>query len=91
MRERPLLHVRDKVGHLHYFTKTLAVSLLQESGYEVIEARYTNASLEAPQRALKTRIFGWLRRPLYALNKDLGVRMLGGETLMVIARPRSDA
>lgn len=90
LRERPLLYVRDKVGHLHYFTKTLAVSLLEESGYEIIEARYTNASLESPQRALKTRVFGWVRRLFYALNKDLGVRMLGGETLMVIARPRSD-
>lgn len=91
LRERPLLYGRDKVGHLHYFTKALAVSLLEECGCEFIEARYTNASLEAPQRALKTRVFDWLRRLCYAINKDMGVRMLGGETLMVIARPRSDA
>ncbi|WDR02352.1 methyltransferase domain-containing protein [Devosia algicola] len=90
VRETPLLHVRDKVGHLHYFTKQLAVLLLEESGYEVLEARYTNASLDAPQLALRTRMFGWLRRLLCALNKDFGVRMLGGETLMVIARPLGD-
>lgn len=91
LRERPLLLVRDKVGHLHYFTKTLAISLLEESGYEVIEARYTNASLDAPQLSLKTRLAGLLRRVVYALNKDTGVRLLGGETLMVLARPRSGA
>lgn len=90
-RERPLLHVRNKVGHLHYFTRNLAVALLEESGYEVIEARYTNASLDAPQRTIKTRLAGYLRRLVYACNKDLGVRLLGGETLMVVARPREDS
>lgn len=90
-RERPLLHVRNKVGHLHYFTRNLAVALLQESGYEVMEARYTNASLYAPQRSLKTRLAGYLRRLVYGANKDLGVRLLGGETLMLLARPRDDS
>lgn len=90
-RERPLLHVRNKVGHLHYFTRSLAVALLEESGYEVMEALYTNASLDAPQRSFKTRLAAYLRRLAYACNKDLGVRLLGGETLIVIARPRGDA
>lgn len=89
-RENPLLYVRNKVGHLHYFTRNLAVALLEESGYEVIEARYTNASLAAPQRSLKTRLAAHLRRFIYAFGKDVGVRLLGGETLMVIARPRGD-
>ena len=34
LRERPLLKVRDKVGHLHFYTRQLAISLLEESGYE---------------------------------------------------------
>lgn len=88
LRERPLLYVRDKVGHLHYFTRALAVSLLEESGFEVVEARYTGASLDAPQRSFKTRLAGLLRRLLYAVNHDFGARLLGGETLMVLARPR---
>lgn len=90
-RERPLLYVRNKVGHLHYFTRNLAVALLEEAGYEVIEARYTNASLDAPQRSVRTRFAAYLRWLVYAFNKDLGVRLLGGETLMVIARPRGGA
>lgn len=90
LREIPLLRVRDKVGHLHYFTKGLALALLSECGYEVIEARYTGAALNAPQRSLKTRLAGLLRRLVYAVNRDVGARLLGGETLMVLARPRSD-
>ena len=42
-RESPLIHVRRKVGHIHYFTKTLALELLHETGYRHIETRYTNA------------------------------------------------
>lgn len=88
LRESPLLQVRDKVGHLHYFTRGLALSLLEESGFEIVEARYTGAALDAPQRSFKTRVAGWARRLAYAVDRDLGARLLGGETLMVLARPR---
>lgn len=88
LREHPLRHVRDKVGHLHYFTRGLALSLLRESGFEIIEARYTGAALNAPLRSLKTRVAGWVRRLAYAANRDVGARLLGGETLMVLAQPK---
>ncbi len=89
VRESPLLYVRNKVGHLHYFTKGLALALLEESGFEVIEARYTDASFNAPNRGLKTRLASIFRRLAYCLLRDMGVRLLGGETLMVLARSRS--
>lgn len=88
IRESPLLYVRDKVGHLHYFTKGLALAMLQECGYEVIEARYTGAAFNAPHRTFKTRMAGWMRRLVYAIHRDAGARILGGETLMVLARAK---
>ena len=91
LRERPLLNVREKVGHLHYFTRGLALSLLEESGYEIVAAQYTGASLNAPQRSLRTKIAGVVRWLLYLINHDLGARLLGGETLLVLARPRGPA
>jgi hypothetical protein len=53
---------------------------------EVIGYHYTNAQTSAPQRTFITRLFGIIRRLVYMFNKDVGVRMLGGETLMVLAR-----
>ncbi|WP_171019911.1 methyltransferase domain-containing protein [Hydrogenophaga sp. 2FB] len=88
LRERPLLHVRHKVGHLHYFTRGLAVAMLEECGYEIVEARYTGASLNAPRRSFKTRMAGLLRQAIYAVHHDLGARLMGGETLLVLARPK---
>ena len=88
LRERPLMHVRTKVGHLHYFTKSLALALLEECGYAVLDARFTGAAFNAPQRSLKSRLMGIFRRVTYALHRDVAVRLLGGETLIVLARPR---
>ena len=90
LRESPLLHVRRKVGHIHYFTKGLALELLSECGFNVIECQYTNAAFSAPQRSLKTKLFGLLRRLIYFFNKDAGVRLLGGETLIILARPSKE-
>jgi len=89
LREQPLLHVRQKVGHLHYFSKGLALALLEECGYHVMDWFYTGAAFSAPQRSWKGRLFSLPRRVLYALIRDVGVRLLGGDTMIVLAEPRS--
>lgn len=88
IREEPLLHVRRKVGHIHYFTKGLALELLKECEMEVVDWRYTGATFNAPQRTWKTKLFSLFRFLVCALNKDIGVRLLGGETIMLLVRPR---
>ena len=89
LREKPLFHVRNKVGHLHYYTKGLALALLEECGYEINDWFYTGAAFSAPQRRWLTRLASLPRRLAYAVGKDFGVRLLGGETLMVLAQRRS--
>ena len=79
--------MRNKVGHIHYFTKQLALSLLKESGYKIIDVSYTQAAFTAPVRSWNTLIARPLRRMMFSLlGKDRGVRLLGGETLMVLAQ-----
>lgn len=87
VREKPLLYVRKKVGHIHYFTKGLALELLTECGFDVLDYQYTGAAFNTPQAGLKTRMAQLPRRIAYVLNKDVGVRLLGGETLIVLAQP----
>lgn len=88
LREAPLLHVRKKVGHLHYYTKGLALTMLEEAGYQVVDSFYTGAGFTAPQRGWLARMASLPRRMVHAMAKDTGVRLFGGETLMVLARPR---
>ncbi len=85
-RETPLLRVREKVGHIHYCTKNLALALLKECGYDIIDWSYTGASFSAPQSTWKGRLARIPRRLFFSLNRDLGVRLLGGDTLMVLAK-----
>ncbi len=87
LRGSPLINVRKKVGHLHYYTKDLAIATLVDTGYEVLDWRYTGASLNSPNRSLKTRLAALPRQIAYAVNKDFGVRLLGGETLLMLAEP----
>lgn len=88
LRESPLLYVREKVGHLHYYTKGLALTMLEESGYHVVDSFYTGAGFTAPQRGWLARMASFPRRVVHAVAKDVGVRLFGGETLMVLTRHR---
>ena len=85
-RESPLLMVRQKVGHIHYFTKGLALALVRESGFEVLDWFYTGASFTAPQTTWKGSLAKLPRRLIFGINRDMGVRLLGGDTLMVFAK-----
>lgn len=89
LREQPLLHVRRKVGHIHYFTKGLALALIAECGYHLTDWFYTGAAFSTPQCTSKTRLASLPRRIAYAIAGDAGVRLLGGETLMILAEPRN--
>lgn len=86
IRESPLLEVRRGVGHIHYFTRRIALELLAECGYEVVEARFTGAHLR-PRATIGGKLASGVRRLVFAFDRDLGVRLLGGDTLIVLARP----
>jgi hypothetical protein len=88
LRGAPLVHARSKIGHLHFYTKEIALELLGECGYGIVDARYTGAYAVGARHSLRTALAALPRRIAYALHKDLGVRLLGGETLLVLATAR---
>lgn len=86
LRGSPLLYSRAVVGHLHYFFKDTALAVLKDCGYEIVDWNYTHGAEELPNRGLRTRLFNLPRRLLRAVNEDLAVRVMGGASLMVLAR-----
>ena len=84
LRNRPIINVREQVGHLHYFTKYVALETLKDCGYEILDYFYTAGSIEMSGRNLKMRLAEFPRRIAYFLNKDLTVRILGGYSLLVL-------
>ena len=80
----PILKSRQGLGHIHYFTKELALAALQDSGYTVVDYFYTGTRLDLPSKSLRVNLAKLPRRVLYALHQDLAVRILGGFSLMVL-------
>lgn len=86
MREKPILHTREQVGHLHYFTKSTALATLKEAGYEILDFSYTERSTDLPAKTFRSFLAKLPRKLGYSLARDLSVRLLGGYSLMVLTK-----
>ena len=86
IRPDALPRVRKICGHIHYFTKELALQVLKELEYEILEWSYTNACAELPAKSKKAYFAKLSRNLLFAINGDFSVRLFGGRSLMVLAR-----
>ncbi len=86
VRSRGLVHVHDTYGHIHFFTKEIALKVLQDAGYEVLDSFYTSRAIEIPTNLLGRRLLRYPRKLLFALNHDIAARLVGGFSLLVLAR-----
>jgi 2-polyprenyl-3-methyl-5-hydroxy-6-metoxy-1,4-benzoquinol methylase len=86
LRAQPIMRGREAVGHIHYFSKDTALASVRDAGYEIVDHVYTPSQLEL-EKGVKSKIARYPRRLAFALSQDLAVRILGGYSLMVLARP----
>jgi SAM-dependent methyltransferase len=86
-------------GHINFYTKDLALKLLQDCGYEVIDHFYTLSEQDTaswsnnPRKLLgkmkRLTAHGLKRLPAhlcYHIHKDLAVRTFGGWRLIALVR-----
>ncbi len=85
VRRKPLMTVRQEVGHLHYFIKDTALAALEYAGYTIVDWHYTPSQLDLAA-GVKSRLLRWPRKILSAFNPDFAVRTLGGYSLLVLAK-----
>jgi SAM-dependent methyltransferase len=95
-RNSPILNERRTVGHLHYFTKDIALELLGDTGHEVVDWFYTPwgidlyyPSWQAVRQSdapVKRGLRKATQHALRALNPDLAARLTRGWSLAVLAR-----
>lgn len=81
-----LLRWRHEVGHLHYFTRELALEALKETGYQILDSTYTTYAIDRPAATYTAHLARWPRRICYALNPHWTARILGGFCLLVLAQ-----
>lgn len=85
-RAKPLKNARDTVGHLHYFTRETALESLKYCGYEIADERYTTPFADLPAKSLAQKLVRPLRKLAYAVSPHWSVRVLGGCSLIVLAK-----
>lgn len=86
LRSSPLMRFRKIIGHIHYFTKAIALEALRETGHKIVDYFHTASSLELPKRGWKTNLMKIPRRLMFSINKDMAARILGGFSLMVLTK-----
>lgn len=89
LRRGKLLRERKRVGHIQTFTRDTALATLEDCGYEVVDNFYTAGSIDLPHLSWKARLVKGPRQLLFAIAPDWAVRVLGGYSLLVLAKTSS--
>ena len=85
LRCTPILQGRAQFGHLHYFIKQTALLTLQDAGYEIVDWFYTPGGIDRG-KTMKSKLAKLPRMVFFRVAPDLAVRVLGGYSLLVLAR-----
>jgi SAM-dependent methyltransferase len=97
-----LIEYFHAAGHIHFFTKDIALEMLRLCDYEVVDYFYTLPPIDTnswrsallhpftlPRKVIRVTKRGLQRLPgslLYPMSPDLAVRIFGGWRLMVLVR-----
>lgn len=84
-RKNALISSRQRLGHLHYFSKETALATLKDCNHEIIDYCYTN-SLDAPDQPIMTRLCRPIIKLNFWVNQDFAARLWGGYSLIVLTR-----
>lgn len=77
---------RQKVNHIHYFTKDIALSAISDTGQRIIDYFYTPVMVEVHNKGVYTKVLNIFRRLLFKISPDFCVNLLGGYSIMVLAK-----
>lgn len=85
LRPTRVLEATRRYGHLHLYTRALALERLREAGFQVERAVYDR--VPPPRDTRRRRWVDAARTALFARWPDRTVDLIGGWSLIVLARP----
>ena len=85
LREESMINRRSRHAHLHYFTSRTARFALDDLGYELVDWCYTPRTIDNPAHAAG-RLLRLPRKLCFAINQELTVSLLGGFSLLALAK-----
>jgi SAM-dependent methyltransferase len=83
-----MLHMREKYGHLHYFTKDTAIATLGDIGYHIIDWCYTDDLTIAanPPEWIRPRVIYEIRARMFRIHQDAAVSLFDSYNVLLLAR-----
>jgi len=85
-RSHPILDMRRSVGHIHYFSCDTALAALRDTGYEILDWFYPVDDESSRGKRWRQRLLSLVRESLFKIAPHATVRLLGGRSLLVLAR-----
>lgn len=85
LRLESMIRRRRQHVHFHYFTSCTARFALDDLGYELVDWFYTPRMIDNPSHTA-SKLLRLPRRLLFAINQEFTVSLLGGFSLMVLAK-----
>jgi len=85
LRGSPFTRARESLGHLHYFSRDTALATLHDTGYATADEQLTQPGIDL--WGGKSRLARLPRKAAFRLNPRLAARVMGGFSLLVLARP----
>ena len=83
-----LLQQRTSVGHIHYFTEETVLWMLRDVGFDVEYVIYTKPEVDLVKPgSFKQWLKKMLRKLSYSINKKLSVKLWGGYSALILAKP----
>jgi SAM-dependent methyltransferase len=76
----------ETAGHLHLFTIETALKALQHTGHRVVDWIFTDGAIAASRNTTREKIANLLRRPLAKLSTKFAARLVGGYSMLVLAK-----
>ena len=89
LRAKPFLAAREQLGHLHFFTRETALATLADTGFDVLDERFTAGRLELAMPSTAARLARLPRGALWRVSPGWAARLLGGFSLLVLARGKA--
>ncbi|AGB02337.1 methyltransferase family protein [Methanoregula formicica SMSP] len=77
---------RKKVGHLHFFSRDMALQVLRDLGYDVLDSSYTAGYALPREYGLKDKLLKIPRALLCPVAPDFTVRVFSGYPLPVLVK-----
>jgi hypothetical protein len=81
---------RKDVGHIHYFSKEMVLWAMEDTGYQVIDWKYTRPVTDIlPSLSFFRKIKKHLRNFSFGINEDLSAKLWGGYSILMLLKKES--